>query len=262
MRKKEIDIFVLILLATGGILYASFTKDLFIGKATIAGAVYIIPSIIYLSLRKKKNWQKIIISTLVFGGAFGFLFEFIQEFNRSYSVISTLFPFKVFGILPLDNVIGHMMMTMITVVFYEHFIDREINHHISRNLKYAILPSIFAIGAVVLLYFLKPTSLFLPFPYSFIGIAAIIPPIFLGITKPRFVRNMVETAIYFFFFYLAIEIVAVKNAWWVYQGNNYIGWVNILGIQFPFEELFFWMLFYAASIVSYYELFVDEHQRR
>ena len=75
-------------------------------------------------MKWKKNWKKIIISTLVFGGLFGFIFEFIAEFNHAYSVISTITPFKIFGVLPIDNVLGHMMMTMLTVVFYEHFVDR------------------------------------------------------------------------------------------------------------------------------------------
>ena len=47
---------------------------------------------------------------MLFGGLFGFIFEFIAEFNKAYSVVSVLFPFKVFGVLPLDNVAGHMMM--------------------------------------------------------------------------------------------------------------------------------------------------------
>jgi len=47
-----------------------------------------------------------------------------------------------------------------------------------------------------------------------------------------------------------------------YPGNNYVGWVNLFGITFPIEELLFWMLFYAASLVSYYELAVDVHQYR
>lgn len=261
MRGKELDIFVLFFLASIGILYANLTKDLYIGKAAIAGAIYILPSVIYLGLRKKKNWAKITVSTLLFGGLFGFLFEFIQEFNHSYSVVSMIVPFKVFGVLPLDNVAGHIMMALLTVTFYEHFIEREINHHISKHLKYALLPSIFAIGVVILLYFFDPSALQTKYPYFYMGIAAILPPIFLGITQPRFVKNMVETAFYFFFFYLAIELVAVKNAWWIYRGNNYIGWVTVFGITFPFEELFFWMLFYSASLVSYYELFVDNHSK-
>lgn len=161
--------------------------------------------------------------------------------------------------MPIDNVLGHMLMTMLTVVFYEHFIDREKNQHISRHLLYAILPGLFVIFIVLAAFVYQPSLLQIKYPYFTMGLAAIIPPIFLAIKKPKFIKNMAETAIYFFFLYFAMELVAVKFNYWLYEGNNYIGWVSVFGITFPFEELFFWMLFYAASLVSYYELFIDEH---
>lgn len=259
VHRKKLDILVLIGLLVVAVLYASLTRDMFIGKAAIAGVIYTIPPVIYLEIRRKKDWPKIIISTLVFGGLFGFLFEFIAEYTKAYSVISTIFPFKIFGVLPLDNVLGHMMMTLYTVVFYEHFVDREINHHISKHLKYAVLPAVFAIIAVIFIYFYKPTLLNSEYPYFYMGLAAIIPPIFLGFTRPKFIKNMAITAIYFFFFYFVAEVFAVSYNYWIYPGNNYVGWVSFFGITFPFEELFFWMMFYAASLVSYYELFIDDH---
>lgn len=90
------------------------------------------------------------------------------------------------------------------------------------------------------------------------GIGAIVPPIFLGFKRPKLIRKMAETAIYFFFLYFIFEIVAVQLKWWIYPGNNYVGWVTIFNTTFPFEELFFWMMFYAASLVSYYEIFVND----
>lgn len=259
MSSKKIDILVLLLLMVIGVAYVNVTKDLFIGKSVISGFVWIIPPVTYLSLRKKKNWKKILVSTLLFGGLFGFVFEFIAEYTKAYSVVSVLFPFKLFGVLPLDNVLGHMMMTMLTIVFYEHFIDRERHHHLSKHLKYALLPGIFALAIVLFAFFYNPLLIHARYPYFTMGLAAIVPPLFLAYRRPQFIKNMAETAIYFFFFYFVAEIFAVRLGYWIYPGNNYVGWINIFGVTFPFEELFFWMLFYAASLVSYYELFIDEH---
>lgn len=176
MRKKEVDIIVLLILLVIAVLYANITKDLYIGRSAIAGAIYILPPVLYLSLRKKKNWKKIIVSTLVFGGLFGFIFEFIAEFNKAYSVISILFPFRLFGVLPIDNVLGHMMMTLLTIVFYEHFIDREVNHHISKNLSHALLPALSAITFIILAFFFQPNLIRIGHPYLYMGLAAICPP--------------------------------------------------------------------------------------
>ncbi len=257
MSSKRIDIMVLIFLLGIGSLYSYLTRDLYIGKAVFSGAVFTILPALYLGYRDKKNWRKIIIATLIFGMLFGFFFELIQEFTRSYSVVSQVFP-KILGIVPIDNVLGHMMMTFLTLTFYEHFVDRKKSRHISKRVIFALILAGAANVAALLLLRFMPAALITPYPYFFMGICAISFPIFLGMTRPIFIRDMAVSSIYFFFLYLIIEIFAVKLKWWIYPGNNYVGYVSILGISFPFEELFFWMMFYAASLISYYELFIDE----
>jgi hypothetical protein len=49
----------------------------------------------------------------------------------------------------------------------------------------------------------------------------------------------------------------VRLGYWAYPGTQYIGSVTLFGTTFPFEELFFWMLFYAPTLVAFYELFVS-----
>lgn len=261
IKGRELDILVLLIIVSFGVIYAFATKNLFIGKAVFGGFALTIPSVIYLGLRRKKNWKKIFIATLVFGSLFGFIFDFWAEATKAYTVTSTISSFKIFGVLPPDNILGHMMMTMLTITFYQHFIDREVNHHISKHLKFAILPGIFAASVMLLLFFSNNGSLSSAHPYFLAGIAAIIPPIYLGFRNPAFIKNMAETAIYFFFLWFIAELIAVKLGYWIYTGNNSIGWVTLLGITFPFEELLFWTLFYAASLVSYYELFIDDNRR-
>lgn len=259
MINKKIDILVLILFLFFGISYSIFTKDLLTGKALFAGAMFTLPQVIYLGIRENKPWKKIIFSTLIFGTLNGFFFEFIAEFNRSYSVVSTVFP-KILGIVPVDNILGHTMMTLLTFTFYEHFINTRKISSISSKSKYAILISLSAIVIGILMFIYNPNSLRFNYSYFYMGLAAIIPPIVLGIKKPQLIKDMAVTAIYFFFLYLSIELFAVRHNWWIYKGS-YIGSVTLFGYSFPFEELFFWMLFYAASLVSYYKIFIDRNDR-
>jgi len=261
MKSKGFDILILVLLLVAAVAYANVTKDLFIGHSIFTGIVFAALPVIYLGLRQKKNWKKIIVATLIFGGLFGFIFEFIAEFNLSYTVLSVVSPFKLFGVLPIDNIIGHMLMTMFTIVFYEHFIDREINKRISKNFLLALLPALCTIAFIILAFYFHPTILKFGHPYFFMGLAAIVPTILLGIIQPKYIRNMAETAIFFFCSYFIIEIFAVKLNYWIYPGDNYIGWVTVFNTSFPFEELFFWMLFYAATLVAYYEIFIDINKR-
>lgn len=257
MVNKKVDVFVLILFLFFGISYSIFTKDLLIGRAVFAFAIFTLPQVAYLGIRKNKPWKKIIFATLIFGTLNGFFFEFIAEFNRSYSVISTVFP-KILGIVPVDNILGHTMMTLLTFTFYEHFMSIRKSSSISSKSKYAILISLSAIIISLFMFSHNPNLLRFDYTYFYMGLAAIIPPVILGIKKPQFIKDMAVTAIYFFFLYLSLELLAVKYNWWIYKGT-YIGRVTLFNYSFPFEELFFWMLFYAASLVSYYKIFIDRN---
>lgn len=260
LKKKRVDILVLIALLALASLCAYITAGSFFGKPLIVGCAFTIPPTIYLSLRKKKNWPKILISTFLFGGLFAFVLDFIAEYTHTWNTINLVFPYKILGIDPIDNILGYMLMTMFTVVFYEHFIDRQINHHISRNLVYAIFPGIFAAVVLVAIYLSSPSLLITRYPYLYMGIAAIIPVLVLCYKRPELIKKLALTAIYFFFFYFVFEIFAVAFNYWIYTGNNYVGWVSFFGLTYPFEEFFFWMMFYAASLVSYYEIFVDDER--
>lgn len=257
MTKKKVDVLVLISFLLFGILYSISTKDLFIGKAVFAFAIFTLPQVVYLGVRENKPWKKILFATLIFGTINGFLFEFIQEFNRSYSVVSIVFP-KILEIVPIDNILGHTMMALLTFTFYEHFINTRKSSSISPRSKYAVLISSGAIAISLFMFIYNPNLLRFDYSYFYMGLAATIPPIILEIKKPQLIRAMTVTAIYFFFLYLSMELLAVRNNWWIYKGS-YIGSVTLFSYSFPFEELFFWMLFYATSLVSYYKIFIDRN---
>jgi len=255
---KRLDLLVMIGFLGLGSLYAYLTRNLFFGKPLFVFVVYTVLPSIYLGLREKKNWKKITIVTLLLGGIFAFFLDFIAEFTLSWSVVSRVFTPKILGVVPADNMLAYMMMTLATTVFYEHFLDDEKDPRISSNLIFGIVPGVVAVGLLLVIYFACPGLLHQRYPYLCLGLAAIIPPIIIAKEKPKLIRKMVTTAFYFFVMYFIIELFAVDYGWWIYTGDNYIGWLTIFGRTFPFEEFFFWMMFYAASLVSYYELFIDD----
>lgn len=226
----------------------------YFGKALIGGAAFMLPSIAYLSMRSKKPWKKIVVATLVFGLLFGFLFEFIQEYTNTYLVVSRVFP-KLFGVLPLDNVLGHMMMACLTFTFYEHFINRHSDSSISPIIKLAVYPAIILMIAEITIHTTHPSLLMLHYSYAWLGALAVTPLLYLLARRPAYTRDVFLMVPFFFILYLVVELDAVRYGWWIYPGHGYIGWVTLFGRHFPFEELFFWMFFYAAAITSYYVLY-------
>lgn len=256
---KKLDLLVLLGFTGLEFIIIYLFRNLFIGRPLIVFAFLTVATTVYLGLREKKNWKKILLGTLILGPIFGFFLEFICEYTLAYSVTSRVFESKILGVLPLDNLIGHAEMVLLTIVIYEHFVDDEKRREISSNILFSILPALFAITVLLGVYFTKPDFLLrLNHPYFYLGLVAITPPVLLAIKKPNMIKKMIITASYFFVLYFVMEMYAVSYDWWVYTGDNYIGWLTIFGRTFPLEEFFFWIMFYAASLVSYYEIFIDD----
>lgn len=254
-KSRRLDLGIVLSLVLFAVLYNLLVEGTFFGKAMIGLAAFTVPSTIYLGLRSKKPWKKIAIATLVFGGIFGFLFEFIQELNQAYSVVSTILPSFLF--LPIDNILGHMLMALLTFTFYEHFVVQRDTPIRSRRLKYIVILGVAVDLLLVLLYFINSSLITFPYSYAILGTVAIIPVFIYALRHPKEIGTLTSIAPIFFVIYLLVELFAVKNGWWVYPSPHYIGSVSIWGLSFPFEELFFWMLFYAAALVVYYRVFVS-----
>jgi len=251
---KKIDLVVISLIV--GI--STLILVIFDLKPLIGGIpAMIIPSV-YLFLREPKNIQKILLGTIIFGGVLGFILDFLAEFNLAWNTARLVFQWKILGVEPIDNILGYMLMTLFILTFYEHFLDDEKNKKISKNLIRALVPLGIITTGIIVIFLVRPEFLQIPYAYLVMGSIAIVLPIGMSLYKTRFFTKFLKIGIYFFFVWFIAELAAVKTGAWIYVGGEYIGWVYLFGLAFPFEELLFWMMFYAVTTVSYYELFIDD----
>lgn len=249
---------MILLFHLAGIIYLLLTKDSFLGKPLIVFAVLTLPAAAYLMSKKRFNFSKIIPATLVLGTIIGFTFDFIAEYTKTWTVIQLTFPVKILGVEPLDNTLWYTMMTFYTLIFYEYFTDQQKPRQISPRFKTLLSISLAMLGIVLAIFYIRPTAFLITYPYLTMGIIAIILPVTVAFLRPALLSKMTSVGIYFFFLYFLFEIMALKYNYWLFNGNNYIGTVNFLGLIFPFEELFFWMMFYAPTIIAFYEVFINE----
>ena len=251
---KKIDLLVISLIV---IISAIIGLRFNLKPLIIAIFAWFIPPL-YLSIRKKKNWPKILLATFVFGGIFGFVFDFIETINKAWYVGRLVIPWRILGVVPIDDIIGFLFMTFFIVVFYEHFIDDEKNRQLSKNFIWSLIPSALVMLVIILVFITSGSTRFdMSYIYLKGGLAAILLPVIISFWKPKLLGKLLKIGVFFFFLWFLSEIVALKTGGWIFPGQ-YIGTVSILGVTFPFEEFFFWMMVYASSIVSYYELFVDD----
>lgn len=258
----EKDLIVVIILNCIGYIYALLAGNHYLGTAMYSSLIIGVPAMVYMSIRRKKSWKKIGVFSLIIGGLYCFLLEFLAEYNLVWEVPNPSFPYRIFGFLPVFEIVfGHTLMAAYVATFYEHFVDAA---HISRKLsmRHVLAGAIPAIGAIILtlsLYFIDPnlvrTTTHL---YLIIGILAVVPPICYGFYKSSIFKKMALTGCYFFCFFLVLELIGVKFSYWTFGRGTYVGWVELFGLGFPFEEVFFWMGFYSSFLIFFYEKFIDE----
>jgi len=257
INSRKIDLIVIMAI----IAISAFLVLKFEIKTLIASILYFLVPAIYLLIRKTKDIKNITISSLFFGIVCGFLFSFINTINEQwwYPQGSLLIPYRVFGLVPIDEVLWYVFMILLVTTFYEHFIDKGDAGKTSKNIKYIIYPSLIVLVITIILFISFPLLLKVKYSYLISGFIAIIPFIYLVTKKPIFISKFAKVVVFFFFLFLTHELTAVKTGQWIFTGN-YIGTVNILGLVFPFEEFFFWIMISSAACLSYYEIFIDDEK--
>ncbi len=222
------------------------------------GALYLgVPSL-YLCLRAKKNYKKIGWGILIFGLLFGFIFDFIQQANGVWSVPRLFIPGRLFGFWPVENLFGYAFMTLFILVFYEHFLDTSESPRLAKRHSRLFLFSLTIAALIIIAYATRPSSLIFSHAYLYGGLAAITFPILFSIHNPKILPKFAQLAVFFFFVWLLLEIIGVRLGNWVFPNHGFIGYATIFGATFPIEEVLFWMMWYPATVVAYYEYFIDD----
>ena len=219
--------------------------------------LYLVVPSLYLCWRRRKNLGRIVYGVLALTILFGIFYEFLATLNNAWQVPNLLIPYRLFGIWPIDQVFSYAAMNLFTIVFYEHFLDTgkhfRLSNHYPQSLSYIILATV-AIFAVYLLY---PQALIIPYIYAATGLVGVIVVAIFSFLHPRLVAKFATLSFFFVFVYLFIEIVGLHIDGWIFPGQ-YIGQVSMFGVTFPIEEILFWMMWYPAAIVAYYEYALDD----
>jgi len=255
-KDKIVDLIVVTLL----LILIAFISWFFNLKAVIGGTIYTVIPSLYMFLRKKKNYKKIFLGTILLGTLAGMIYDSVAYLNKTWTT-DILIHWKFLGISPIDDIIGYTAMAFLIITFYEHFFDDEKNKKLSKNFSKGAMILSFVLLIVSAIIIINPLLLKIPYPYLILSLIAIIFPIVFAIIHPKIIPKFLMTGAYFFFVWFLAEMVALnaKTNGWAFPGQ-YIGLVTVFGVTFPFEELFFWMMWYAITVISYYEFFIDDQK--
>jgi len=253
--KMRADVLTVIIMELAFIPLILYFKVRFITSTLLFFAV---PAL-FLLIRKPKQLKRLGAS-LAAGMIVAFIVDFLAELNGAWSwapVGQLIFPHKLFGLIPIDVLIWYFFWLLLTIVYYEHFFEHEISKKVSLTFKRILSAFILLLVAVIAIFYIDPAILTFKYAYFYIGLVGALPFLYAIIKKPRLAGKLVKAGIFNIFVFLSFELTALTLDQWRFPGE-YIGNVQLLGLQFPLEEFVFWILLGTPIILSYYELFIDD----
>ena len=221
---------------------------------------FVVPSI-HLSILIPKSVKK----TLVVSPAAAFtgfiLIDTIAHLTRTWYVPS-VFSVRIFNLIPFEDLIWGVSFMYFIIMFYEYFFDSHNDKKVLRpKMKIAFSLMGVVISTILLLLTIAPHLLQIPFFYLWFGMMLFLLPVIVELArKPHLIQKFILTAAYFFPVTFIQEVTSLKLDYWTFPGNEVIGWINIFGVTFPFEEFFFWFVLTAMGILAYYEFFDDDEK--
>jgi hypothetical protein len=249
---KKIDILLLILFPIFAVIFSLLFNLNFLSSMIL---FFIIPSI-YLSIRTKSGIKRAIIFSLGFSIMGGLMFSYYANIDKSWYV-PTIFPFRIFHEIAIEETVWIFLITYFFVIFYEHFFDKGVHKLIDNSMKHLIYFLTLLFGIFLFSVFTNQAKHIDYFYFKGGLLLGLIPLVAFLFTFPKYVSKFMKTATYFVYIGLLHELTALQLNHWSFPGKNFIGWVNIFGYKFPYEEFLFFVILFSVSVLTYFEFFDD-----
>jgi hypothetical protein len=205
-----------------------------------------------------------ILKTVIFGGVFIPLWmfvEYVMHTTGQWYAIS-VFKTRFLGGMAYDALIWFFLVQFFVVMFWEYFFEYHTKIVVwpKRMTPLALsLAGFFFLTAG--LYIWAPQFLRIPYFYLVLMITVYIIPLTLELKAHSYLfPKFLKLGAYFSYVFILYELTAIALGQWYFPSNQFIGWVQIFGQKFPFEEFISWILIGSMVCISWYEHF-DDYRR-
>lgn len=215
----------------------------------------------YLSYLKPKFIKKVALFSVILGVPLAIIIDHIMELTGGWFTPSSVFGVILFGNVMIEDILFAVLYLYLVAMFYEVFLEKTHKAKLlDPHLKYLFIISMLALAIFLVVYLTNPSLLAINFFYFKVGIIVGILPIILALTKfPGWLGALLQTTAYFFYLTFLFEIVALILSQWTFPAQDqFIGFVQVAGLTFPLEELFFWIILGGMAALSYYKFFDDD----
>lgn len=170
--------------------------------------------------------------------------------------------YRLFGFMAWEDIPYFFLWVYFPVIFWEHFYERQVRERpwtkrMTRLTCAFVLFSLITITA----WAWAPILLQIPYFYLVGAILFVVFPLTLEVlSHPRLGLKFIRVGLYFAYVGILYELTALRLGQWFFPSDKFLGWIVIVGLRFPIEELFAWILLGAAAILSWYEYFDDDNR--
>lgn len=256
-RKKKFDLILLLIYPILGVISSHLLNINAFGSVMV---FFGLPSL-YLTIRAVKYAKRSFLFSVAISVPSIIIIDYIAHLTGQWIIPNSILP-RIFEYVSIEVIVWAVLNFYFVIMFYEYFL----HHHFTKTLwsprfKYLFIFALFSLILFMFAYYFTPSYLHVPYYYLLFGITLFFIPTLLQLfSYPKFLSKFFETAAYFFYLSFIYEITALQLGWWSFPGVQFIGWVSILNIKFPVEELMFWFLLFAMCVLTFYEYFDDEEK--
>lgn len=218
--------------------------------------LFFLPPAIWFSVKIHERVPHILFFVFEFVGFFVLPMDYIATVNHAW-LVDSIFPLRILGIVPVEDVAWGVILTFLSIVSYEYFFEQKGHADIageSREKQTIFMGSVFALFVILLAI---GASFAISYAYAvLIIITSLVPLALFLIYYPQYLESFFVMGIYFSILAVAHEYVGLFLDHWLFPGE-YLAWVNVGFASIPLEEFVFYFILAGPTVLAYYK-FADD----
>lgn len=204
--------------------------------------------------------KKVAIFSAVFLPLWLFVEHVMHTTGQWYAL--TAFPNRLLGSIAWESPVWFFFVQVYVLMFWEYFFE---HHKKVQAWGHRMKPLVLALFGFLIvttaLWFWFPKALLIPYFYFVLMLTIFVLPLALELrAHPKLIPRFLKVGSYFAYVFILYEITAVALGHWWFPSDKFIGWVQLFGSQFPFEEFISWILIGSMTCLAWYEHFDDDEK--
>ncbi len=241
---------------------AAFTAFAIPYSFLVSTLVFFVPLNAVMALRHPRALPRAALFGIIGAFFFALIVDLVGHASGAW-IASTVFPWRIFRIVPWEDLILAFLYGTAIIQLYEIIGQHRRSYRLVGRRIGTLLFVFGTLFAIVLgMWTYRPVALLWPYAYLWIGLASVALPLALDLVRHRALTGkFVRSSVYWVYTIFLYEIAAVYRGWWVFpKPIVFAGWFSVGPIAFPLEELVFTVILSAAAVLAYYEVFDDDNR--